>query len=105
MLTPQGAALLVHRHRLGLDDISPTALAQRVAGVTGGGRGVGRMLAQSLAGAGAAVGVVARSSDEVAQTVSLIESAPSIIGRATFFSGSRRALIRSHSASGLRPSR
>ena len=45
-----------------------------VALVTGGGRGVGRLLAQTLAGDGAAVGLVARSGDELAETVKLIEA-------------------------------
>jgi NAD(P)-dependent dehydrogenase (short-subunit alcohol dehydrogenase family) len=37
--------------------------------VTGGGRGLGRLLAQSLAAAGASVGLIARSHDELAETV------------------------------------
>jgi NAD(P)-dependent dehydrogenase (short-subunit alcohol dehydrogenase family) len=45
-----------------------------VALVTGGGRGIGRRLAQRLALAGAAVGLVARSSDELAESVRLIEA-------------------------------
>lgn len=54
--------------------------AQRVlngtaAVVTGGGRGLGRVLAQGLAGAGAAVGLIARSSDQLAESVSIIEEA------------------------------
>jgi NAD(P)-dependent dehydrogenase (short-subunit alcohol dehydrogenase family) len=40
--------------------------------ITGGGRGIGRMLAQSLAGAGAAVGLIARSGDELAEAVQLV---------------------------------
>jgi NAD(P)-dependent dehydrogenase (short-subunit alcohol dehydrogenase family) len=40
--------------------------------ITGGGRGIGRMLAQSLAAAGAAVGLIARSGDELAETVQLV---------------------------------
>jgi NAD(P)-dependent dehydrogenase (short-subunit alcohol dehydrogenase family) len=43
--------------------------------VPGGGRGLGRVFAQALAAAGAAVAVLARSADQVAQTVSLIEEA------------------------------
>jgi NAD(P)-dependent dehydrogenase (short-subunit alcohol dehydrogenase family) len=46
-----------------------------VALVTGGGRGLGRVLAEALAGAGAAVGVVGRSPDDLAETVRLIEAA------------------------------
>jgi NAD(P)-dependent dehydrogenase (short-subunit alcohol dehydrogenase family) len=39
-----------------------------VAIVTGGGRGIGRVLAAGLAQAGAAVGLVARSADQLAET-------------------------------------
>jgi NAD(P)-dependent dehydrogenase (short-subunit alcohol dehydrogenase family) len=48
-------------------------LHEKVALVTGGGRGLGRAMALALAEAGAAVAVLARSSDEVAETVWLIE--------------------------------
>jgi NAD(P)-dependent dehydrogenase (short-subunit alcohol dehydrogenase family) len=43
--------------------------------ITGGGRGIGRVLAQALAGAGAAVGLIARSGDELAETVGLVTAA------------------------------
>jgi NAD(P)-dependent dehydrogenase (short-subunit alcohol dehydrogenase family) len=72
MLTPHGAALVAHRRVLGLDGVSPTALSGQVAVITGGGRGIGRMLARSYAGAGAAIGVIARSADELAETVALV---------------------------------
>ena len=50
-------------------------LRGQVALVTGGGRGIGRAIAQALAKAGAAVTVVARSADQLAETVALIEQA------------------------------
>lgn len=50
-------------------------LTGQVAIVTGGGRGIGRAIAQSLAKAGAAVGVVARTAEQLSETVALIEEA------------------------------
>jgi hypothetical protein len=43
-------------------------LADRVVLVTGANRGFGRLLAGTLAGAGAAVGLVARSAEQLAET-------------------------------------
>ena len=43
--------------------------------ITGGGRGIGRVLAQALADAGAAVGLIARSEAELAETVRLVTAA------------------------------
>jgi NAD(P)-dependent dehydrogenase (short-subunit alcohol dehydrogenase family) len=50
-------------------------LSGQVALVTGGGRGLGRAFAQALARAGAAVSVIARSEDQLAETVRLIQGA------------------------------
>jgi NAD(P)-dependent dehydrogenase (short-subunit alcohol dehydrogenase family) len=54
----------------------PAAPAVRLDGtvsvITGGGRGIGRVLAQALADAGSAVGVIARSAGELAETVRLV---------------------------------
>jgi NAD(P)-dependent dehydrogenase (short-subunit alcohol dehydrogenase family) len=48
-------------------------LTGQVAIVTGGGRGIGRAMALALARAGAAVAVVARTADQLAETVALVE--------------------------------
>ena len=59
------------------------ARSQRPAAlVTGGGRGIGRLLAKRLADAGYAVGLIARSADELAETHRLVEGAG---GRAAVF--------------------
>ncbi len=54
------------------DDVD---LAGQAAIVTGAGRGIGRTIAQVLARAGARVVVVARSANELEETVDLIEGA------------------------------
>ena len=50
-----------------------TRLKDQVALVTGGGRGIGRAIAQSFAAAGAVVAVTSRSAEELKETVRAIE--------------------------------
>jgi len=50
-------------------------LSGQVALVTGGGRGLGPVIARELAVAGAAVAVMARSENQLANTVAIIEAA------------------------------
>lgn len=59
------------------------ALAGSVALVTGGGRGIGQVLALALAGAGAAVGLIARSPDQLAESVHMIEAAGGVTAAAS----------------------
>ena len=58
-------------------------LRGRVALVTGGGRGVGQLLARTLAEAGAAVALIARSPDELAATAGQIQEAGAIAAAAS----------------------
>jgi NAD(P)-dependent dehydrogenase (short-subunit alcohol dehydrogenase family) len=51
------------------------SLSQEVAIVTGAGRGIGRAIALSLAAEGAAIGVFARTKEEIAATAALISDA------------------------------
>jgi NAD(P)-dependent dehydrogenase (short-subunit alcohol dehydrogenase family) len=57
-------------------------LSGMVAMVSGGGRGVGRLLARALAHRGASVALIARSRDELAATVEEIERAGGIAAAA-----------------------
>jgi NAD(P)-dependent dehydrogenase (short-subunit alcohol dehydrogenase family) len=50
-------------------------LTGTVSVITGGGRGIGRFLARALADAGSAVGLIARSEAELAETARLITTA------------------------------
>jgi NAD(P)-dependent dehydrogenase (short-subunit alcohol dehydrogenase family) len=65
--------------RPGRPAVQPAAPAAQLDGtvslITGGGRGIGRVLAQALAEAGAAVGLIARSGEDLAETVRLVTAA------------------------------
>jgi NAD(P)-dependent dehydrogenase (short-subunit alcohol dehydrogenase family) len=52
-----------------------TELTGTVSVITGGGRGIGRFLALALAAAGSAVGLMARSEGELAETARLVTAA------------------------------
>jgi 3-oxoacyl-[acyl-carrier protein] reductase len=52
-----------------------TALHGKTALVTGAGRGIGRAIAVGLARGGSAIGLVARSRDELAETARLVQAA------------------------------
>jgi NAD(P)-dependent dehydrogenase (short-subunit alcohol dehydrogenase family) len=56
-------------------DVGGRPLDGMVALVSGGGRGVGRLLGARLAGAGAAIGLIARSADELAAAAGEINRA------------------------------
>jgi NAD(P)-dependent dehydrogenase (short-subunit alcohol dehydrogenase family) len=56
-------------------DVGGRPLDGMVALVSGGGRGVGRLLSSRLAGAGAAVGLIARSADQLAAATGEINRA------------------------------
>jgi NAD(P)-dependent dehydrogenase (short-subunit alcohol dehydrogenase family) len=60
------------------------SLTGQVALITGGGRGLGRLYAQWLARAGAAVGIMARSAEQLEETARLVRDAG---GRALAFPG------------------
>jgi NAD(P)-dependent dehydrogenase (short-subunit alcohol dehydrogenase family) len=61
----------------------PHDLSGMVVLVSGGGRGVGRLLAHTLSRRGAAVGLIARSADELARVVEEISGAGGIAAAAT----------------------
>ncbi len=58
-----------------LFDTTGIDLSEQVAVITGGGRGLGRAMAQALAHAGAKVAIVARSEDQLADTADAIRQA------------------------------
>jgi NAD(P)-dependent dehydrogenase (short-subunit alcohol dehydrogenase family) len=74
----------------GVDD---RALDGMVVLVSGGGRGLGRLLGARLAGAGAAVGLIARSPDELAAAVDEIHRAGEVAAAAVADVTDRQAAV------------
>jgi acyl-CoA synthetase (AMP-forming)/AMP-acid ligase II/NAD(P)-dependent dehydrogenase (short-subunit alcohol dehydrogenase family) len=74
---PKSASGKILRRLLADRELSARALdlTGKVVLVSGGGRGLGRLVARTLAGAGAAVGLLARSPGELASAVAQIEQA------------------------------
>jgi NAD(P)-dependent dehydrogenase (short-subunit alcohol dehydrogenase family) len=60
----------------------PSALAGAHVLITGGGRGLGRVLALGIADAGAAVGLIARSEDELAESAAFVDAAGGLVAYA-----------------------
>jgi NAD(P)-dependent dehydrogenase (short-subunit alcohol dehydrogenase family) len=71
----------------------PVKLRGKTALITGGGRGLGRAIALACAAEGAAIAVLARTADEVAETAWLIEEQG---GRAIALSGDVRVASELH---------
>jgi NAD(P)-dependent dehydrogenase (short-subunit alcohol dehydrogenase family) len=81
---PPVSAVPIHYSSTALNQVTPQPgdLSGSVALVTGAGRGIGRRLASRLASAGAALGLVARSGDELKLTRRLIEDAGGVAAAA-----------------------
>jgi NAD(P)-dependent dehydrogenase (short-subunit alcohol dehydrogenase family) len=60
----------------------PSALAGARVLITGGGRGLGRVLALGIADAGAAVGLIARSEDELAESAAFVDAGGGLVAYA-----------------------
>ena len=85
-----------HDRQAGDDLVAATSVAL----VTGGGRGIGRIVAEALARSGVAVGVIARSSSELRETVGMIESTGGTVAAAT--ADVTRPADLAHAIAGLR---
>ena len=64
----------VHNTRRDRPDDQANGIRGSVALVTGGGRGIGQLVAAALAGEGAAVGIIARSRQELDRTVAVMRA-------------------------------